>query len=138
MSGIERKAAIYAYVKSVGKATLADICEAVAHHKVVKTTVKRDIFQLREAGKLRFEGRNNKGHWVLGKVNYAKRADMAAMGVQIAQPREWLMPAQQVTMKNGVKITRQPPPPGRFEVSMPRGSGVISQDWAARRASQQG
>lgn len=46
------------------------------------------------------------------------------------------LPRPVLTTENGVPVTRQAAPRGRYEVDLPPGGGVISQDWAARRGAR--
>lgn len=56
--------------------------------------------------------------------------------VNLPDRSEWIAPAVTVTIKDGVKITRQSAPKGRYHVEMPKGSGAISRDWMARRVAE--
>ena len=45
------------------------------------------------------------------------------------------LPRPVLTTENGVPVTRQAAPRGRFEVDLQPGTGVISGDWQRRRAA---
>lgn len=68
----------------------------------------------------------------LRAVSEAQRKRANYHQVRLPDRAEWLMPAPTVSYVDGVKITRQAAPPGRFDVQLAPGTGVISQDWRKR------
>lgn len=73
-------------------------------------------------------------HRKLYPGEHKARADQAC--VQGVTHVARFLPAAEVTVRAGVRITRQAAPAGRFEVDLPCGTGAISQDLEARRAGQ--
>ena len=114
---------------------------------VKESTLCHWLQHLHQNGRIEPLGRGAGSAWVsaalaerMQQTGSAGRPRRAAIDpVRLPDRTQWLMPAAEVILHEGVRITRQAAPRGRFEArleDLPATGGVISHDWQLRRAQE--
>lgn len=99
---------------------------------ITQKKAERMLDVMKSRGLIENIGHMHTSRWVL--VSKMQKAPQP--NVNLPARTEWTQPAVHTKEVNGVKITIAKTPPGRFDVTLPRGQGVISQDWKARRLAE--
>lgn len=123
--------------------SLAEMLEATG---ASKGAIAHQLYWLNDLGYAECTGRGPKAVWSATDHYRQKLRDDAAVPAEVREApatppaREaipivcihtdggWTLPALEVTMSNGVRITRQAAPAPRFAVRLQPGTGVISLD----------
>ena len=123
--------------------SLAEMLEATG---ATKGAIAHQLYWLNDLGYAECTGRGPKAVWsATDHYRQKLRDDAAALAavrevpfrppvsdtipiVRVDSDEVWTLPAAEVTIENGVRITRQAAPAPRFAVRLQPGTGVISLD----------